>query len=46
LGQITDGLSKTMMWSEAIRGNDITTESSTPINRVRQHISFGGTAPR
>jgi prepilin-type N-terminal cleavage/methylation domain-containing protein len=42
LGQITDGLSKTMMWSEAIRGNDVTTESATPIDRVRQHISFGG----
>ena len=40
--QITDGLSKTIMWSEAIRGNDATTESSQPIDRARQHISFGG----
>jgi prepilin-type N-terminal cleavage/methylation domain-containing protein/prepilin-type processing-associated H-X9-DG protein len=45
LGQITDGLSKTMMWSEAIRGNDITTNSSQPIDPLRQHISFGGQGP-
>jgi prepilin-type N-terminal cleavage/methylation domain-containing protein len=45
LGQITDGLSKTLMWSEAIRGNGITTQSSKPIDRKRQHISFGGKGP-
>jgi len=44
-GQVVDGLSKTIMWSEAIRGNDVTTNSSQPVDRLRQHISFGGSGP-
>jgi prepilin-type N-terminal cleavage/methylation domain-containing protein len=39
---VTDGTSNTLLYSEAIRGNDITTNSATPVDRRRQHVSFGG----
>lgn len=41
-GDVRDGASNTLLYSEAIRGNDITTSGATPVDRNRQHVSFGG----
>jgi prepilin-type N-terminal cleavage/methylation domain-containing protein len=42
LAIITDGTSNTLLFGEAIRGNDVTTNAATPTDRRRQHVSFGG----
>lgn len=40
--RITDGLSNTLLMSEALLGNNVTTMSMAPIDPVRQYASFGG----
>lgn len=42
LAKITDGLSRTILMSEAILGNNVTTMSTSPVDPVRQYASFGG----
>ena len=39
---VTDGTSNTLLFAEAIRGNNTTTDASAPSDPVRQHASFGG----
>lgn len=41
-GDVRDGTSNTLLYSEAIRGNDVTTSGANPVERNRQHVSFGG----
>lgn len=42
LRDITDGLSNTLMASECVRGNNVTTNGTVPEDSARQHASFGG----
>jgi prepilin-type N-terminal cleavage/methylation domain-containing protein/prepilin-type processing-associated H-X9-DG protein len=43
--QISDGTSKTLLISECIVGNNVTTNGSTAEDPLRQHASFGGSSP-
>jgi prepilin-type processing-associated H-X9-DG protein len=43
--QIIDGTSKTLLVAECIVGNNITTNGPTAEDPLRQHASFGGSAP-
>lgn len=42
LAKITDGLSRTVLMSECVLGNNIQTMAAQPIDPVRQYASFGG----
>jgi prepilin-type N-terminal cleavage/methylation domain-containing protein/prepilin-type processing-associated H-X9-DG protein len=42
LAKITDGLSRTLLMSEAVLGNNVQTNADAPQDPLRQYASFGG----